>query len=253
VLARHRCLVVDTIALNVLWLATIEAPVQGEKGKVFSTAPEVALAPDGKTYYVKGRNGAVAFSEVAGCSLAALTGLRVPPAFVCTLGGDLYAGVESVPKPQRSIRPWLLDGRINNPVDLYSVIAVDTWLANDDRNMGNLVGSSTGDGRVDVFMIDFEKSRTLLPNPFMSSGSVEPKKLWPTNELGAILKANPPPQCPGNILERIKQLSEHNISAIVRAIAAELPFVDWWESSIEILFRRAQNISKLVEVVWQTV
>jgi hypothetical protein len=28
------------------------------------------------------------------------------------------------------------------------VIAVDAWLANDDRNLGNLVGSSPGNGRI---------------------------------------------------------------------------------------------------------
>jgi hypothetical protein len=49
---------------------------------------------------------------------------------------------------------------------LFEVIAVDTWLVNDDRNMGNIVGSSVGDGRIEVFMIDFEKSRTLAQNPF---------------------------------------------------------------------------------------
>jgi len=127
-------------------LATIEAPVIGEPGKVFSTAPEVAIGEDGKTYYIKGRNNPTAFSEVAGCRLASAVGLRVPAASVCALNGELYGGVESVPKAQRNIRPWLRElRRINNPADLFSVIAVDTWLANDDRNMGNLVGSSLGE------------------------------------------------------------------------------------------------------------
>src|SRR4051812_38726306 len=71
-------------------LATIEAPVVGEFGKVFSTAPEVAIGEDGKTYYIKGRNGPVAFSEVAGCRLASIAGLKVPHAEIGVFNRDLY-------------------------------------------------------------------------------------------------------------------------------------------------------------------
>jgi hypothetical protein len=104
------------------------------------------------------------------------------------LDGELYGGVESVPRAFRNIRPWLrVPQRINNSNDLFSVIAVDAWLANDDRNMGNLVGSRLGDGMIDVFMIDFEKSRTLAPSPFLGSGSLDPDKLWPGMNSGRIL------------------------------------------------------------------
>jgi hypothetical protein len=232
-------------------LATIEAPVVGEPGKVFSTAPEVAFGEDGGTYYIKGRNNAIAFSEVAGCRLAVLAGLRVPTASVGLLDADLYAAVESVPSHQRNIRPWLNDlPRINNRGDLFAVIPVDTWLANDDRNMGNVVGSSLGDGRIDVFMIDFEKSRALAPNPFIGAGSVDPRNLWPSDELGRILKRIRPSRCPVAALERIKRISQQQIVDVVVPVAAELPFIDWYSSSIEVLFRRAQNIDTLVEEVW---
>lgn len=213
----------------------------------------MAIGEDGKTYYIKGQNGATAFSEVAGCRLAAATGLRVPAASICTLGDGLYAGVESVPNPQRNVRPWLRDlQRINNSSDLFSVIAVDTWLTNDDRNMGNLVGSSLGDGRIDIFMIDFEKSRTLAANPFIGSGSVEPKRLWPRDELGGFLRRIRPLRVPGVILDRIKEFSQQQISDLVLPVAAELPFVYWQDSSVEVLFQRAQNIDRLVGAVWDT-
>jgi hypothetical protein len=234
-------------------LATIEEPVIGEPGKVFSTAPEVAIGEDGRTYYIKGRNNSTAFSEVVGCRLAAAAGLLVPVASVCSLDGDVYAGVERVPRAQLNIRPWLRElKRINNPADLFSVIGVDTWLANDDRNMGNLVGSSLGEGRIDVFMIDFEKSKTLAANPFIGAGSVDPKRLWPRDELGKILLGIRPKRCPELVLERISAVSREQISDIVLPIAAELPFVAWHDSSIEVLARRAQNIARLVEAVWET-
>jgi hypothetical protein len=232
-------------------LATIEAPVIGEPGKVFSTAPEVAIGEDGKTYYVKGRNNPTAFSEVAGCRLAAAAGLRVPLASICVLDEDRYGGVESVPRALRNIRPWLRNRhRINNVGDLFSVIAVDTWLGNDDRNMGNVVGSPLGDGRIDIFMIDFEKSRALRQNPFLGAGSLDPKRLWPRNELGGLLREGRPAQCPEATLESIRHL-RHQIGAIIMPVAAELPFVEWSDASVEVLARRAQNIVSLVEDVWK--
>jgi hypothetical protein len=172
-------------------LTTLDEKVVGEPGKVYSTDPHVALGPDGKTYFVKGCNDAIAFKEVVGCLLAARCGLKIPLAALCTIGQneDVYAGVEEVPNAQRNIRPWLRDRkRIRNREDLYGVIAVDTWLVNDDRNMGNLVGSPIGDGYIDVFMIDFEKSRALGPSPFTAIAEVEAKRLWPTAELGGLLR-----------------------------------------------------------------
>ncbi len=185
-------------------LATIEEPVLGEPGKVFSTSPEVAIGDDGKTYYIKGRNGSTAFAEVVGCRLAAMAGLKVPNAYVGNFNGDLYAAVESVPAANRNIRPWLQDQiRIKNQSHLFEVIAVDTWLVNDDRNMGNLVASSLGNGHIDVFMIDFEKSRTLAESPFLGSGEVPPRRLWPTAQLGGILRQNRPSRCPEAVMTRI--------------------------------------------------
>lgn len=225
----------------------------GELGKVFSTAPEVAIGEDGKIYYIKGCNDPIAFAEVVGCRLASIVGLDVPDAHIGLFNGDLYAAIESVPAANRNIRPWLRDRqRIENRDHLFEVIAVDTWLVNDDRNMGNLVGSSVGGGNIKVFMIDFEKSRSLAENPFIGSGGVDPKRLWPTEELGAILRQSKPARCPEPIVNRIRSISAQELSDSVLPIAEELPFIHWHQSSIELLVRRARNIGTLVETVWAT-
>jgi hypothetical protein len=101
-------------------------------------------------------------------------------------------------------------------------------------------------------MIDFEKSRTLAENPFMSSGGIEPRRLWPTEELGAILKQSRPPRCPGSVVNTITSISLNQLNDSVLPVAAELPFVHWHMSSVELLLRRAQNIIRLVEDVWAT-
>lgn len=64
----------------------------GPAGIIYSTAPQTATGLDGKTYYVKGCDGDVAFSEVVGCLLPAEAGLRVPAAAVCNFNGQLCAG-----------------------------------------------------------------------------------------------------------------------------------------------------------------
>jgi hypothetical protein len=66
--------------IRLIELLTLDNEVPGPVGIVYSTAPRTAIGLDGKTYYVKGRNHVLAFSEVCGCRLAAAVGLPVPDA-----------------------------------------------------------------------------------------------------------------------------------------------------------------------------
>ena len=229
----------------------MDGRVIGPTGIVFSNAPETATGSDGNTYYVKGWDSEVAFAEVVGCLLAAEAGLRVPTAAVCSFSGQLCAGVVEVERPIRTIAPWLANAHsIVNRYDLYAVIAVDTWLANDDRNMGNLVGSPADDGRIVISMIDFEKSKTLRRNPTIESAGVGPRALWPTSELGNLLRQTKPP-LPTDVIRRIEAVTRQRIEAIVRPVAEDLPFVDWSDSSIDVLANRAERIRGLLEEVWR--
>lgn len=219
---------------------------------MYSTSPELAMGEDGRTYFIKGRNEPTAFTEVAGCRLALAAGLQVPSAHIGIYGEDRYAAVEAVPGAQRTIQPWLKHmERLRNRPHLYEVITVDTWLVNDDRNMGNLVGGNPKDGFIDLYMIDFEKSRSLHPNPFMGSGSVEPRRLWPTAELGQILLRGRPATRPTEVLNRVRALSKDQIDELLQEVAEDFPLATWYESSAELLYRRAQELDRLVEVVWQ--
>ena len=178
-------------------------------------------------------------------------GLHAPTANVGEFAGDLYAAIEAVPRAERNIEPWLksLD-RIENQSHLIEVMAVDTWLVNDDRNMGNVIGSSIGEGRVRVYMIDFEKFRTLGQNPFISSGSVDPKYLQPKEDLRKLLSQRRPSKFPTEIMDKIRVVSGEQIMETIAPVAKELPYVNWWEDSVEVLCRRAKNIDTLVNEVW---
>jgi hypothetical protein len=207
---------------------------------------------DGNTYYVKGWDDEVAFAEVVGCKLAAEIGLRVPAAAVCSFNGQVCAGVREVEHFIRVIAPWLSNpNQIVNRTDLYAVIAVDTWLANDDRNMNNLVGSAIGQGQIALSMIDFEKSKTLRRNPTIQSAGVEPRSFWPTSELGAILRRNKPLAPPLDCVLRIQGLTRQRLEAIIRPVAEELPFVNWGDNSLDTLVNRAERIRALLEEVWR--
>jgi hypothetical protein len=191
-------------------------------------------------------------SEVVGCLLATEVGLRVPAAAVCNFNGQLCAGVLEVEHFIRTVAPWLLTAnRIVNRSDLYAVIAVDTWLANDDRNMGNLVGSPADEGCILLSMIDFERSKTLRRNPTIECAGVEPRKLWPTSELGSLLRQTKPAAPPADSIERIRAVTRRRTETIIRPVADELPFVDWSGNSIDVLASRAERIRALLEEVWR--
>jgi hypothetical protein len=100
-------------------------------------------------------------------------------------------------------------------------------------------------------MIDFEKSKTLGRNPTIASAQVEPRRLWPTGELGTLLKQTKPLVPPVDMIQRIQAMTRQRIEAIIRPVAEELPFVDWRDNSIDVLAKRAERIRALLEEVWQ--
>ena len=172
-------------------LLTFDSRVSAPEGIVYSTSPRRAEGEDGHSYFIKGPDVEVTFAESAGCSFAMEVGLLVPPVAVCSFGDDRYCGSRKVADSLRDVAAWLRrPQRISNRNDLYSVIVVDAWLANTDRNHGNVLGRSTHGSEIEVVMIDFEKSKTLRPNPIIESGMVGPASLWPTGELGQVLETD---------------------------------------------------------------
>jgi hypothetical protein len=117
--------------------------------------------------------------------------------------------------------------------------------------MYNLVGTAVDDGRILLSMIDFERSRTLRRNPTIESARVEPGRLWPTAELGTLLRRTRPSMPPADMIRRIQAITRMRIEGILRAVAEELPFVDWCDNSIDVLGNRAERIRVLLEEVWR--
>jgi len=237
--------------VSLIELIALNNEVPGPVGIVYSTSPKTAIGIDGRTYYVKGRNDSIAFAEVCGCRLAAAVGLPAPEAHVGLFGEDWYAAVAEVEQKIQNVGPWLYSpAGIFNIEDLFGAIVVDCWLGNDDRNMGNLVGTPAGNRQIRLTMIDFEKSKTLGVNPTFQTANLNPIRLWPTGELGARLRQIVPERPPRRYLDSVRSVTANAVSEIVLAVVREVPVVTWGESSIDVLVRRAQRIQILTEEIW---
>jgi len=231
-------------------LLTMDGRVCPPPGMVYSTDPHRAEGEDGNSYFVKGPDVEVVFAELAGCTLAAAVGLPVPPVATCAYDGSLYAGSRKVDVREMGL---LLKStaRILNATDLYNMIVVDVWLANPDRNMGSLVGTQLGHGKVEMMFIDFEKSVVLRPNPLIQTSLVGPRQVWPTGELGTILRQSKPLYPPVGILNAIERLTLARCEELLEPICKALPAAIWAEDSAFALSRRCEGIRTLTEEVWR--
>jgi len=152
----------------------------------------------------------------------------------------------------RNAAPWLSQPhKVRNFTDLYNVIVVYAWLANDDRNLGNVLARPIRGSEIEVVMIDFEKSKALRPNPLMGSANVEARKLWPTGELGQELRRQKP-LFPGHpVVERIENLGSNRCSEIIAAVVEKVGPIPWSGNSIEALSRRATRIAQIAGEIWK--
>ena len=231
---------------------TLDEPVGASAGLIYSTQPRRAFGVDGRDYFVKGPAPEEVFAEVVGCRLAAAVGLPVAEVALAQFEGQRLAASVKAADLGRNIQPWLRPDLAINFDVLFEMIVVDAWLANPDRNMGNVIGRGADKGRVELVMIDYEKSVTLRPYPTVMTPTIEPKKLWPTNELGRLLMPLRPLCPPGRPMQKIASLADtgSEIAEIVQDVTFHVPTVDWGDASIDVLRWRAERIQEIVAEVW---
>jgi hypothetical protein len=100
-------------------------------------------------------------------------------------------------------------------------------------------------------MIDFEKSKTLGMNPTIQAASLEPRRLWPTGQLGMLLRGIVPERPPRKYLDSIRSVGADVVRGIVLSTAVDVPIVSWGDAAVDVLLGRAQRIQPLVEEIWQ--
>lgn len=222
---------------------------------VYSTDPRRATGLDGKVYFVKGPDQNVAVAEAVAYQLAQEVGLPVPE-FGLVLSDDgsepSFASCE-VAHCHRSVDDWIVRKRTTNPEVLPRIIAFDVWVANKDRNIGNLVGIEEPAGlgiRITLVAIDFEKSVALRgPYPLTTVNTIPATKLWPSGILGNLVKGAPQPM---EFFATIEGINASHIEAAFGTVEAHLgAIVPWKENTVKLLLTRAKNIRTLVQEVWQ--
>jgi hypothetical protein len=232
-------------------LITIDGPVQPPEGLVYSANPRRAEGEDGTAYFIKGSELEIVFAEIAGCALAREVGLPVPEVAACEFGGEVFVGTKKIDVVVRDIEPWLLRAqKVINFNDMFAAIVVDIWLANHDRNIGNVL-PRPHEREVEFVFIDFEKSIALHPSPVVASTILEPRKLWPRGLLGDKLRAIRHLYPPMEMIDRIRSTPTQRWSAIINEVVTAIGApVNWHEDVVNALSKRAGRIQQLAEEVW---
>jgi hypothetical protein len=154
----------------------------------------------------------------------------------------------------RDVKPFLSKPRnVTNYEDLFSMVVVDTWLCNVDRNSGNVVGSSFGHTELELMCIDFERAVVFHPNPTISSTMIRPEKLWPTGELGDSLRRVKPLFPPAEMIRKISGINDVRCRELLNPVCEALPEVPWAEDSIFAVCSRAVRIGELAQEVWRCI
>ncbi|HEY5911339.1 MAG TPA: hypothetical protein VJA21_12120 [Verrucomicrobiae bacterium] len=232
-------------------------PVAGPLNVVYSTSPLSARDDDGTFYYVKGEDDPlIVLAEVLGHILAGFVEIPVPQYAVGRFGkkGAPVFASAVVEDAVRDVSGWVKKKKVKNWDVLPRVIALDVWLANNDRNMGNLLGRAVpedDDGHIELIAIDFEKSATVRKKaPMIEIATMTPKAFWPRDELGKLCKSTL--KWDAGIMQRFDGITDGQIEQAVSASVAAVghPDADGRDNIAHVLKKRRNNLAKLVHEVW---
>lgn len=222
--------------------------ITGPPNVIYSCNPRIAGGLDNFGYVLKGPDIEIVAAEACAHLLAQAVELPVPEFGVAPIDGNMYFASREV--QIRNVQRFLAARKIQNPATLYETIAFDVWVANTDRNLGNFVGEmAANEGAVRIVPIDFEKSATIRERtPIVSVPLIEPRRLWPHDDLGRIACGG---QIPDAFCEKIAALPRARIDHAMQVATAHLPAFTWGDNSAQVLEVRARRIRQLCREVWR--
>jgi hypothetical protein len=223
---------------------------------IYSTDPQFSLDSQGHQYCAKGhRDLNIVLGELVGHMLAGYLQIPVPGYAIGQMtasSSPLFASAV-VQDAIRDATPFIRRKKVSNLSALAKMIVLDVWLANDDRNIGNILARpcALGHGNVTVIAIDFEKSKAVTArSPLVEIPMLKPKALWPRGELGAL--------CSGLVkledasLSDFKKISDEIIKEVVKSSCAAVGLNDESRISniIHALVTRRDQIELLAKAEW---
>lgn len=179
----------DTGVITVSWIDVLSLrPALAPEGIVYSTSPEIGVATTGGRYYIKGPDSTLVAAETLGYTLAELVGLPVPRwALMKTKAGICFASRSC--SVNSGVTLLLQEPEVSNPEFWSQCVAFDMWIANPDRNSGNVVAETVGRGRIKLHAIDFEKARVLRGQSRFTLETLTLSHFLPTGELSSMRPA----------------------------------------------------------------
>ena len=245
----------EILVIRHIRLEATTGPIQGPV--VYSTNPKSAYG-EGRKFVVKGEDDRrIILAELVGHLLARKLGIIVPNFYVGQFednGSPVLASEMLVEDCARNVEPWFVKERLNkikNVTDLIRIVLLDIWIANFDRNIGNLIGRTyKGTSEIDLVAIDFEKAATVREiTPIVSVPMISLKKLWPAGLLGDFCKKTLRPD--HQALLAIKNLTDGFLDQTLNSsIEAAGTGVETKDSILHILTQRRQKIGSIVQEVW---
>lgn len=235
-----------------------QSNLENPSGVIYSTGPKMYFCDDEYEYVVKGFGCVeVVRAEASAYKLAAEIGIPTPPWKFIRVPGEKHGlfGSQLQKNVVREIDAHVKRGRVSNPAVLSEIVGFDVWLANVDRNIGNLLGRAcavtNGSSDIEIVAIDFEQSITVRDaTPRMICSTLDPKRLWPREELGVLLSNLPPPT--SSFVARIKALDSDKISGLLSTVAGDLGLgQEWLDLCVSVLVERGEHIEKLLMEVWK--
>ena len=236
--------------IRIVTMSVIGEPVKGPNGIVYSTEPRSAFDDAGVEYVIKGPEPEVVVAESVAHLLATKLSIEVPNFVLASVPGTegLFFASQKL-DAMRDVEPFLQDLDPALREDLARIVLLDLWVANRDRNIGNLLVQSRSDapGFVPI-AIDFEKSIALRDrHPIINSSLISLANIWPSGPLGECMADT---EMPTN-LEAVESLDSSFLEEIVSTVATVLPTYDWSDATASALRHRQGKLREFAEEVWQ--
>lgn len=225
---------------------------------IYSTSPRLAFDANGNQFCVKGDDDLqIVLAELIGHMMAGLCGVLVPHYAVgrFVANGPLCFCSQIVGDAIRDVQFHLEKSKVTDFAALSKIILLDIWLANNDRNIGNLLGRSRpdiGSSVVDLVAIDYEKSlvvRSVAPLVEITH-KLPIGALWPRGVLGVLCKQRA--VLLPTLVDELKSISETQITTVVvkSLVALGAHTTDRAETIVGALLARQSKLGQLAKAEW---
>ncbi|GJG84859.1 hypothetical protein tb265_00400 [Gemmatimonadetes bacterium T265] len=241
------------VVAGVRWIHIYDDPqlVRAPDGTVYSSRPRTTTASDDREYYLKGPDVRVVVAEAVGYQLADAVGVDVPEWALCrdpANGQVLFASAGI--RVRSGLDVLLHSPHTANPDLLARCMALDCWIANDDRNIGSVVAeplNRRSGAAQRLYAIDFEQAQVLRGTDRFTVAAREVRDFTPR---GVLADYTAGLGFPGATCARIGDMTAARVRAMFELVEQGVGPIEWADGAAHFLGQRAGRIEALLREVW---